>query len=131
MPDPSPPALLVVDAQDSFKTVPRWERRSNIEFESNVGALIAAWRDAEWPIFFIHHTDSDPGFRPNDPELRLMSFIDRRPDEPLLLKNTRNSFTSTDLQQRLDGRGIRRLVVTGISTEQCCETTTRVAAGLG
>jgi nicotinamidase-related amidase len=31
----------------------------------------------------------------------------------------------------LAAKGVERLVVTGISTEQCCETTTRVAADLG
>src|SRR5262249_19179346 len=101
------------------------------DFEKNNAALIAAWRAAEWPILFIHHTDPDPGFRPDDPEIRPMSFIDRRPDEPLLLKNTRNSFTSTDLEQRLDAIGIERVVITAIQTEQCCETTARVAADLG
>lgn len=49
----------------------------------------------------------------------------------MLLKNTRNCFTSTDLAERLAQRGIRRLVITGIQTEQCCETTARLAADLG
>lgn len=124
-------ALLIVDAQDSFKVGPRWQRRSNPHFERNVDALITAWRDASLPVFFILHTDGDPGFRPGSPELKLMEFIQRRDDEPLLLKNTRNSFTSTDLQQRLETLGVRRVVVTGIQTEQCAETTTRVAADLG
>ena len=77
------------------------------------------------------HNDSDPGFRPGDPEVRLMDFLDRRESEPLITKNTRNAFTSTDLQARLDALGVRKVVVSGISTEQCCETTTRVAADLG
>jgi nicotinamidase-related amidase len=93
--------------------------------------LIAAFRDASLPIVFVLHNDADPGFRPGDPEVRLMDFLDRRDDDPLVLKNTRNAFTSTDLQQRLDAIGVRRIVVCGISTEQCCETTTRVAADLG
>lgn len=124
-------ALLVVDAQDSFKTGPRWPRRSNHDFERNVDALIRAWREASLPVFFILHTDPDPGFRRGDPELRLMDFIVRRDNEPLLIKNTRNSFTSTDLQRRLDALGVKRVIVTGIQTEQCAETTTRVAADLG
>jgi nicotinamidase-related amidase len=124
-------ALLVVDAQDSFKVGPRWPRRSNPHFERNVDALIRAWRDASLPIFFILHTDPDPAFRRGDPELRLMDFIVRRENEPLLIKNTRNAFTSTDLQRRLDALGITRVIVTGIQTEQCAETTTRVAADLG
>lgn len=125
-------ALLVIDIQDSFKIDPaRWASRNNPAFEENVTALIGAFREASLPIFFVLHNDSDTGFRPGDPEVRLMDFLDRRESDPLLTKNTRNAFTSTDLQQRLDAIGVRRLVVTGISTEQCCETTTRVAADLG
>ncbi|HYC88165.1 MAG TPA: isochorismatase family protein [Thermoanaerobaculia bacterium] len=125
-------ALLVIDIQDSFKIDPaRWERRSNPCFEENVTKLIATFREAGEPVLFVLHNDSDPGFRPGDPEVRLMSFLDRRDSEPLLVKNTRNAFTSTDLQQRLDALGVKRVAVCGISTEQCCETTTRVAADLG
>ena len=35
------------------------------------------------------------------------------------------------LQRHLTQQGVQRLVITGIQTEQCCETTTRVAADLG
>ncbi|MCU1347965.1 MAG: AraC family transcriptional regulator [Acidobacteria bacterium] len=124
-------ALLVIDAQDSFKVGSRWDRRSNPDFDRNVSALIDAWREAGLPVIFVLHTDDGPGFRRDSPEFRLMDFIERRDSEPLLIKNTRNAFTSTDLQQRLEARGVTRVVVTGIQTEQCCETTTRLAADLG
>jgi nicotinamidase-related amidase len=125
-------ALLLVDIQDSFKATPdRWETRGNPQFERNVTTLVDAWRTAGLPVFFILHTDEDPGFETTSPHFRLMDFMARREDEPLLVKNTRNSFTSTDLGHRLESLGVTRVVVTGISTEQCCETTTRVAADLG
>lgn len=125
-------ALLVIDIQDSFRINPaRWASRNNPKFEENVTELIATFREAEQLVIFVLHHDADPGFRPGDPEVRIMSFLDRRENEPLITKTTRNAFTSTDLQQRLDAHGVRRIVVTGISTEQCCETTTRVAADLG
>lgn len=125
-------ALLVIDIQDSFKISPaRWESRGNGRFEENVTELIASFREASLPIIFVLHNDGDPGFRPGDPEVRLMSFLDRRESDPIIVKNTRNAFTSTDLQQRLDAMGVKRVVICGISTEQCCETTTRVAADLG
>ena len=125
-------ALLVIDIQDSFKYSPaRWSTRNNPRFEANVTELLGTFREAGAPIIFVLHNDSDPGFRPGDPEVRLMDFLDRQESEPLIVKNTRNAFTSTDLQQRLDALGVRKVVVTGISTEQCCETTTRVAADLG
>lgn len=125
-------ALLVIDIQDSFKIDPaRWASRNNPSFEKNVTELIRTFREASLPVIWVLHNDSDPGFRPGDPEVRLMDFLDRREEEPLLVKNTRNAFTSTDLQSRLDALGVRKVVVSGISTEQCCETTTRVAADLG
>lgn len=125
-------ALLVIDIQDSFKISPtRWASRNNPRFEENVTNLIAAYREAGRPIFFVLHNDNDPGFRPGDPEVRLMTFLDKRDGDPLLTKNTRNAFTSTDLEARLDALGIERVTVCGISTEQCCETTTRIAADLG
>ena len=123
-------ALLLIDIQDSFKNE-KWARRGNLAFEENVQILLDAWREAELPLFFILHTDSDSGFRQGDPEFKLMEFMQRREDEPLLIKNTRNSFTSTDLEKRLREMGIERLVMTGIQMEQCVETTTRLAADLG
>ena len=124
-------ALLVIDVQDSFKATPRWERRSSPKFEENVNCLIQSFRAAGLPVIFFLHTDSDPGFATDSPYFKLMDFLVRRDDEPLLLKNTRNAFTSTNLQELLREKGVERLVITGISTEQCCETTTRLAADLG
>lgn len=124
-------ALLLIDIQDSFKVGDRWSRRGNPDFEKNVSILLDYWRSADLPRFFILHTDPDPGFRTTDPEFRLMDFMKHRAGEPLLVKNTRSAFASTDLQRQLVALGVRRLVVTGIQMEQCVETTTRMAADLG
>lgn len=125
-------ALLVIDIQDSFKVSPaRWASRNNPRFEENVTKLIAAFREASLPIWFVLHNDGDPGFQPGHPAVRLMDFLDKRDGDPLVVKNTRNAFTSTDLHQQLQAAGIRRVAICGISTEQCCETTARVAADLG
>lgn len=120
-------ALLVVDIQDSFKANGRWERRGNPEFEKNAAALVDAYRAAGRPVFFILHTDDDDGFDRSSPLFRLMDFLERRDDEPLLVKSTRNAFTSTDLHDRLQQLGVGRLTICGIQTEQCCETTARFA----
>ena len=124
-------ALLVVDIQDSFKLGPRWERRNNRQFEANVGKLIDAYRRAGLPVIYFLHSDPDPGFETTSPYYKLMDFLKPRADEPLFHKTTRNCFTSTALGSYLLERGVRRVAVTGIQMEQCCETTTRVAADLG
>lgn len=124
-------ALLVIDAQDSFKVGPRWERRNNRDFETNVARLISAYRAAGLPVIYFLHTDDDPGFETTSQHYKLMDFIRPEPNEPVLHKNTRNVFTSTRLGELLLELGVRRLAITGIQMEQCCETSTRVAADLG
>jgi nicotinamidase-related amidase len=124
-------ALLVVDAQDSFKATERWERRNNREFEKNVAVLVDAYRQAGLPVVYFLHTDGDEGFATDSPYFKLMDFLSPRPDEPVIVKATRNCFTSTDLPGMLRDKGVKRVAITGIQMEQCCETTARVAADLG
>ena len=124
-------ALLVIDAQNSFKVGPRWARRNNPDFEKNVSALINAYRAAHLPVVYFLHTDSDEAFGKDDPSFKLMDFLKPRKDEPVMVKNTRNCFTSTTLQPYLIEKGVRRVSITGIQMEQCCETTARIAADFG
>lgn len=124
-------ALLVIDAQESFKAGERWARRDNQEFEKNVGRLVELYREHGLPVIYFLHSDEDPGFRRTDPEYRLMDFLSPRESEPVLHKDTRNVFTSTGLPALLLEKGVRRVVITGIQMEQCCETSARVAADLG
>ena len=124
-------ALLVIDVQDSFKAGPRWARRSTPRFEENVSRLIDAFRAAGRPVIYFLHSDKDEAFEVTSPYYKLMDFLKPRAGEPILHKTTRNCFTSTNLVPLLLDQNVRRIVVTGIQTEQCCETTTRVGADLG
>ena len=130
-PDMTGTALLVIDVQQSFQTPGRWERRWNAEFETNVSRLIGLARAGGAEVIYFLHQDGDDGFHPDSPLYRLMPFLDRRPSDVLLHKSSRNCFTTTDLQRRLTLAGVSRLIICGIQTEQCCETTARVAADLG
>ena len=124
-------ALLVIDAQDSFKIGPRWERRNNASFDKNLGRLVQAYRAHGLPVIYFLHTDEDPGFERTSPHCKLMDFLSPVESEPVLYKNTRNVFTSTGLPELLLEKQVRRVVITGIQMEQCCETSARVAADLG
>jgi len=124
-------ALLVIDVQDSFVHRPYWPERNNPDFERNVARLIATFRDAGRPVIFVLHSQPDGPFAKDGPHYKLMDFIERRPDEPLVHKTTRNAFTSTDLLPILLQAGVTRIAISGIQTEQCCETTARVGADLG
>jgi nicotinamidase-related amidase len=124
-------ALLVIDAQNSFTLGPLWARRNNRFFERNVGRLIQLFRQHDLPVIYFLHSDEDPGFERESPYYRLMDFIAPWRTEPVLHKTTRNVFTSTELPALLLEKGVRRVVITGIQMEQCCETSARVAADLG
>lgn len=124
-------ALLVIDVQDSFKVGARWARRSNPHFEKNLSRLIEAYRCAGRPVIYVLHSDDDGAFSKDGPHYRLMDFLQRRDDEALLHKTTRSVFASTDLLTRLVSQGVRHIAISGIQTEQCCETTARAAADFG
>jgi nicotinamidase-related amidase len=124
-------ALLVIDAQDSFKAGPRWQRRNNPDFEKNVSRLVDSYRSAGLPVLFFLDSDDDEEFKPGSPYFKLMNFIKPEQSELVIIKTSRNCFTSTNLVDILSAANVKRVVVSGIKTEQCCETTARVASDLG
>jgi nicotinamidase-related amidase len=125
--------LLVIDVQESFRARPDWRDIHNPHIAEQVNRLVGAARATGDQVFWVLHSDPGSGsvFDPNLGHVRLMDELDRRPEEPLVVKTSVNAFTTTNLQQQLVRQGIHELVVCGIRTEQCCETTTRLATDLG
>ena len=126
-------ALIVIDVQESFRQQPQWAAISNRGVAGQVGRLVAAARVNGDLVVWVLHTEPGTGtvFDPARGYVRLMDGLDPRPDEPVITKTSHNAFTTTGLQQLLTQRGITELVICGIRTEQCCETTARVASDLG
>jgi nicotinamidase-related amidase len=126
-------ALVVIDVQESFRRRPSWAAVSNPGIAGPVGRLVEAARDRGDLVVWVLHSEPGTGtvFDPALGHVRLMAGLEPRDGEPLLVKTSRNAFTTTGLQQLLTARGIRRLAVCGIQTEQCCETTARLAGDLG
>ncbi|MBN6034783.1 isochorismatase family protein [Amycolatopsis sp. 195334CR] len=126
-------ALLVIDVQESFRQRDNWRHVSAPDIVERVNRLVTAARaDGDLVVWVLH---DEPGtgnvFDPASGFVRLMDGLEPEPGEPLLHKTAHNAFTTTNLQQTLTARGVREVVVCGIRTEQCCETTARVASDLG
>ncbi|MFJ9561461.1 isochorismatase family protein [Streptomyces fuscichromogenes] len=126
-------ALIVIDVQESFRARPLWETISDPEIAGQVDRLVRLARGAGDLVVWVLHSEPGSGdvFDPALGQVRLMDELRRLDTEPLLHKTSHNAFTTTNLQQLLTERGIHELTVCGIRTEQCVETTTRVASDFG
>ena len=124
------PAVLVIDVQQSFLHAPYWREDDVPVFRQNLLKLLDAAVARGWPIVRILHEDGDAHFTVASGLVRPMAWV---PDahDVLFHKRVHNAFTGTALEAWLRERGIGRVIVTGIRSEQCCETTARVASDLG
>lgn len=133
LPDLDRTALLVVDVQRGFDDIGYWGRRDNPECETNIAALVGDWRSRGRPVVYVRHDSDDPGspLRPGQPGNELKDVLTGEPDL-LVTKSVNSCFHGEpDLDAWLRGQGLAGLVVTGITTNHCCETTARVGGNLG
>ena len=130
---PPDAALVVVDVQVGFDD-PWWGPRNNPACDENIAALVSGFSGTGRPVVFVRHDSVEPGspLRPGNPGNALKAYLaDRRPDLTVV-KSVNSSFHGTpDLEAWLRARGISTVVVTGITTNHCCETTARVGGNLG
>ena len=126
-------ALLVIDVQESFRQGPLWPAISNPGIASDAGRLVDGARANGDLIVWVLHSEPGSGtaFDPAGGHVRYIDPLKPQAGEPQLTKTSHNAFTTTNLQQILTRRGITEVVICGIRTEQCCETTARVASDLG
>ena len=126
-------ALLVIDVQESFQQGPLWPAISNPGIASDVARLVDGARVNDDLVVWVLHSEPGSGtaFDPARGHVRYIGPLKPRDGEPQLTKTSHNAFTTTNLQQLLIQRGITEVIVCGIRTEQCCETTARVAFDLG
>ena len=126
-------ALLVIDVQESFRHRPDWGHVNHPDIAERAARLVDAARSRNNLVVWILHTEPGTGtvFDPASGHVRLLDGLDPAVGEPVITKTSHNAFTTTNLQQVLTVHGVGEVVISGIRTEQCCETTARVAADLG
>jgi nicotinamidase-related amidase len=132
---PSDAALLLVDVQKAIDD-PRWARhgaRNNPGAETNIAALLAAWRRNGRPLFHIRHDSTEPGssYRPGTPGHAFKPEAMPEAGERVIGKTTNSAFIGTPLQEELRAAGIGALVVAGVITNNSVEATVRMAGNLG
>ena len=126
-------ALIVIDVQRGFDD-PAWGVRDNPDAEANIGRLVAAWTDAARPVVMVRHDSVESGstLATGSPGNALKDVVANAPHELLVTKQVNSAFHGEpDLDGWLRARGIRQLVLCGIQTNMCVETSARVAGNLG
>lgn len=123
--------LTVIDAQVGLLEgpTPAYGRR---EILARIRDLLAQARADNAPIIFVQH-DDDPGgpLEPGSPGWQLHPDLPRRVGEPVVRKRACDAFFETSLQREIDAHGCSHLVVAGLQTEYCIDTTCRRAVSLG
>jgi isochorismate hydrolase len=126
-------ALLAIDLQNYFGEMVR-------PVLPNVLSLLETCRERKVPILFTQHGHRNPSvdggmlgewwgdlIEYGSKNWELLAELNPRKDEPVIEKNRYNAFHGTDLDERLKGLGIEDLIVCGVMTNCCCETTARDA----
>ena len=123
-------ALIVVDVQESFRHSTYWSEADVPAFLAAVQRLTDDAARAGVPVVQILHVQPEGAFARESGYVRALDGYRIAPDVTFH-KTHHSAFAGTDLQAWLTEHGVTRVVVCGIRTEQCCETTSRHASDLG
>ena len=123
-------ALLVIDAQQSFEHRPYWDPSDAPAFLDRLQALVDGARARQIPIAQIFHVEQSGAFSLESGYVKTMAALSIAPDVAFY-KQRHSALIGSGLSVWLTERGIQHLIVAGIRTEQCCETTTRHASDCG
>lgn len=123
-------ALLIIDVQQVLTTgeyaafeAPRVIERINL--------VSARARTAGAPVVVIQHESADGPLAFGTDGWKLAEGLDVGPTDLRLRKRATDSFHNTDLHTLLQDLGVKELVICGIQSDFCVDTTTRRALALG
>lgn len=124
-------ALLILDMQVGLFHGPDkpWAGEALLD---RLNALLTKARSAGAPIFLARHV-GPPGspIEPGSPLVQLLPELRLTGDEVIFEKNRPNAFAMTDLVEQLKARGAEGVVIAGMKTQYCVDSTCRAARDLG
>ena len=123
-------ALLVIDVQQGLCE----GEKAAFESErviSRINSVTEKMRAAGGMVIFIQHESMTGDLVFASKSWQLASGLHIEPSDVRLRKTTPDAFNGTNLGDLLSARGIKELVICGMHTEFCVDTTTRRALALG
>jgi isochorismate hydrolase len=126
-------ALLVIDLQNFFRRIVR-------PVLENIQKVIQLCRQQNIPVIFTQHGHTDPPsevgvlgewwgqvIHHGTEDWKFLPEIKIEPQDTVLPKKRYSAFYETDLENLLRSKEIRDLIISGVMTNLCCETTARDA----
>jgi nicotinamidase-related amidase len=123
-------ALLVIDVQESFRHRPHFDPHAQARFIDRLQALVDGAEVRGIPVVQVFHVEDHGPFSLESGFVTTLSPLRIAPDA-VFHKRRHSALVGSGLDVWLTTRGISRLIISGIRTEQCCETTARHASDLG
>jgi nicotinamidase-related amidase len=123
-------ALIVIDVQESFRSRPYWQEADVPAFIERQQALIDGAKTAGIATVQVFHVEEQGPFSEASGLVVALAPIALVPSA-VFRKRRHSALVGSGLDVWLTRNGIRRVIISGIRTEQCCETTTRHASDLG
>ncbi|MBN1498901.1 MAG: cysteine hydrolase [Spirochaetes bacterium] len=127
-------ALMVVDVQNDYFPKGKMELYGSSEAACQIGKLLTEFRNRSMPVVHIQHIAAGPNasfFLPGTPGADFYEMTKPSAGEKVFIKHYPNSFRETGLDDYLVSKGIRQLLITGMMTHMCIDTTVRAAYDLG
>lgn len=125
-------ALLIIDVQMAMFSYENFRPYKEEDLLENIYALIHSAREKGIPVIYIQHTsDKDNEYNREKPTWPIHPMIAPKEGEAVVEKKFCDSFYDTKLQEVLMEKEITDLVIAGMQSDYCVDTTCRRAFSLG
>jgi len=125
-------ALLIVDVQPIFMKDPLMLTLDGDDLVIKCKTLLDRAREQATPVVFVQHVDKDDMPEgTTDEDMAFHPELTPHADEPVIGKMFGSGFMATNLDKTLKSMGIRHLIVCGLSTYGCVNSTVLFAKLFG
>lgn len=126
-------ALLIIDVQNDYFPGGKMTLAGTEEASINAAALLSTFRRLQLPVIHMQHVAKHAGatfFLPDTEGVNIHRSVAPLGNETVIQKNYPNSFRQTALLDHLKQHHINKLVIVGMMTHMCVDTTVRAACDL-
>jgi nicotinamidase-related amidase len=127
-------ALIIIDIQNDYFEGGAYELVNPIDASLKAKEILEYFRENSMPIFHVQHINirkDAPFFLANTKGVEIHENVKPHDGEIIIEKNFPNSFLQTSLESELEKQNIKELVICGMMSHRCIDSTTRAAFDLG